>query len=219
MYSHFGDGRHNAEIARLNLALLLTLKGTPVLYNGEEIGMSDYLIMDVNRFRDPLGNRAFQLETELLQSAPEEALVYAALNGRDKCRTPFQWENAPQAGFCPPEVEPWLPVNPDYTQGVNLADQRGDPGSLFAYYRRLLGVRRENPALVRGGYEALETENADCLVFRRVGPEQICVVALNYGEQEQPVRLPHSARVIFSSVGEGRAQAALAPFEARILEA
>jgi len=215
MYSHFGDGKHNGQIARLNLALLLTLKGTPVLYNGEEIGMGDYLIMDVSKFRDPLGNRSFMLETELLQSPPEEALVYAALNGRDKCRTPFQWENAPNGGFCPEGVEPWLPVNPNYTEGVNLAEQQDDQGSLFQYYRRLLRVRRENPALIHGGYELEETQAENCLVFRRAGPEQICLVALNFGEQEQPFCATQSARLVYSSAaGSGP----LAPFEVRILE-
>lgn len=218
MFSCFGDGRHNPQIARLNLALLLTLQGTPVLYNGEEIGMSDYLIPDVNQFRDPLGTRTFQLETELLQSPPEQAQVFAALDGRDKCRTPFQWENAPNGGFCPDGVEPWLPVNPNYTAGINLADQAGDPDSLFEYYRRILRMRRENPALVSGGYELVEPGQPGCLMFRRSGPEQICLVALNFGEDEQTVNLPARARVIFSTHAGMDAHAPLAPFEARVME-
>lgn len=218
MYSHFGDGRHNLEIARLNTALLLTLKGTPVLYNGEEIGMSDYFIPDVNLFRDPLGTRTFQLETELLQSPPELALVLATLDGRDKCRTPFQWKNAPNAGFCPEGVEPWLPVNPDYINGINLEDQAADPDSLFAYFRNILRMRRANPALISGDYELLEPEHPACLVFRRVSPEQVCIVALNFTADPQKVDLPQPARLVFSTHPGQHPRAELAPFEARVVE-
>ncbi len=215
MFSHFGDGRNSMEQARLHLALLLTLQGTPVLYNGEEIGMSDYLITDVNRFRDPLSLDVYRMETELMQSPAQEAVLFAALNGRDKCRTPVQWADAPNGGFCPAEIEPWLPVNPEYAQGVNVAAQQGDSGSLLAFYRRMLATRRANPALISGGYELVEQGSADVLAFRRAGPEQICLVLLNFSDREQPVDAPHSARRVFSShAGDG----ALAPFEVRILE-
>ncbi|MGB9880128.1 MAG: alpha-amylase family glycosyl hydrolase, partial [Anaerolineae bacterium] len=142
LYSHFGDGQHDAEIARLCAALMLTLRGTPVLYYGEEIGMTDLLLTDVRQFRDMLGVMAYQVETEIFGVSPEEAVFHAARFGRDKCRTPMQWANAPNAGFSPPGVQTWLPVNPNYAQGVNVADELTNPGSLLHFYRRLLRVRR-----------------------------------------------------------------------------
>lgn len=97
--SQFGDGKHDQQIARVNLALLLTLKGTPFLYNGEEIGMVNHLGLKLEDFRDPLSFNAYRLEIELLGSSPQEAEQYALQYGRDKCRTPVQWANQPNAGF------------------------------------------------------------------------------------------------------------------------
>lgn len=220
IYSQYGDGLNNDGRARLHLALLLSLKGTPVLYNGEEIGMRDYMIQDVTRFRDPLGVRAFRLETELMGSPAAEAVLFAALAGRDRGRTPYQWANAPHGGFCPPEVEPWLPVNPDYAQGVNFADQAHDPASLFQFYRALLRVRSMTPALVEGGYTPLES-GSEVLAYLRSSPRQDLLVALNFSAETQRIRLPFAgreARLVFSTrlrpagtIPAGEVE--LAPFE------
>ncbi|HZW04628.1 MAG TPA: alpha-amylase family glycosyl hydrolase, partial [Anaerolineaceae bacterium] len=121
MLTHFCPDGDAQAAARLNLALLLTLWGTPFLYNGEEIGMSDAYLTRLEQFRDPLSLYAYKMERTVMQAPHNEALHHAALRGRDKCRTPFQWSDAPNAGFCPPEVTPWLPVNPDAAEGVNVS--------------------------------------------------------------------------------------------------
>ncbi len=125
--SHYADGEHDQEWARLSAALILTLQGTPFLYNGEEIGMTDFFLDDPAGFRDNLSNFAYQAMTGLLGVSPDEALEKAAQYGRDKNRTPMQWENVPEAGFNNTGVSPWLPINPNYTEGVNVADQERDP--------------------------------------------------------------------------------------------
>lgn len=228
LYSHFGDGRHDAEIARLCAALMLTLRGTPVLYYGEEIGMTDLLLTDVRQFQDRLGIMAYQLETEVLGTPPDEAVMHTARFGRDKCRTPMQWANAPNAGFSPAGVQTWLPVNPNYAQGVNVADQLANPDSLLNFYRRLLHVRRQTPALIGGDYTPLYEEAQDYLVFLRSSQEdhQTCLVVLNMSDRGHTLTfdLPMSTvRVIFSSRlresdTDNLAHLFVAPFEVYIAE-
>ncbi len=183
VYSRFGDGVHDAALARLSLALMLTLRGTPFLYNGEEIGMTDYLFEDVTRFRDLWGLWHYHLHRDLFGKPAAKALRSAAETGRDKCRTPFQWANAPHGGFSPPAIEPWLPVNPNYAEGVNVADQETDPGSLLNFYRRLLRVRRETPALIAGEYQPLHLESEEYFAFLRTTEEQRVLVVLNFFER------------------------------------
>jgi alpha-glucosidase len=187
VYSHFADGQHDAELAQLSLALMLTLRGTPFLYYGEEIGMTDYLFADPRRFRDSLGKTLYHLEMELLGVSSDEAAAHAALVGRDKCRTPMQWSSAANGGFCPEQVQPWLPVNPNYALGVNVAHQVADPGSLLHFYRRLLRARKSTPALIGGDYEPVDAGAADYLAFLRHSEEQgkTCLVVLNWSDRTQ----------------------------------
>ena len=201
--SHFGDGPNDPASARLCLTLMLTLRGTPFLYNGEEIGMTDLVLDDIAQFRDTLGVWAYQMEIASLGSSPAEALAYAVRFTRDKCRTPMQWSNRPNGGFCPEGVVPWLPVNPNAAQGVNVEDQLRDPGSLLIFYRALLRVRIQTPALICGDYQSLEP-TPGCLAFLRNSPkdEQTCLVILNLAGHECQVSLPlegKTARLLFSS--------------------
>lgn len=131
VWSRYGDGVHDAELARLHLALMLTLKGTPFLYNGEEIGMADLELDDLSQFRDTAALRYYRLITELLQMSPQEALQAVAMTTRDRCRTPMQWSAEVNAGFSAAGVESWLPVNPNYMDGVNVAVQEDDPASFI----------------------------------------------------------------------------------------
>lgn len=226
VYNRFGDGEHNDALARQNLVLLLTLKGTPFLYNGEEIGMSDYLVTDLSQMRDQSALWGYKMAREVLGVAEEEAARLAAIHSRDKNRTPNQWSRAANAGFCPEGVTPWLPVNPDYLQGVNVADQSGDPGSLLNFYRRALQMRSANPALIAGDYQPLLEESERCLAFVRTTAEQRCLVLLNMTEQPEQVQLSlpvQVAQVIFSTHTRPEGQVSLEtlelqPFEAVVIE-
>jgi alpha-glucosidase len=238
VWTHFGDGQNDAALARLSLALMLTLRGTPFLYYGEEIGMADYLFTDAGKFRDSLGQMIYQLEVQLLKAPPGEAAVHAANVGRDKCRTPMQWTRAANAGFSPAGVETWLPVNPNYAQGVNVEEQWADPHSLLRFYQSLLHVRRQTPALVSGDYTPVHDAAADYLALlrRSTADGQTCLVLLNMSGRTQRLCFrgpdlagddgpstagPVAARRIFSShVREGDmdnlAELALAPYEVYI---
>jgi alpha-glucosidase len=226
VYSCFGDGVHDEALARLSLALMLTLRGTPFLYNGEEIGMTNMVFHDINRLRDTMAIRQYHLAVDVGGIPPEIAEALACKYTRDQCRTPIQWANAPNAGFSPEGVETWLPVNPNYAEGVNVAEQSDDPGSMLNFYKRMLHLRRQTPALVAGDYTALHEDAEDYLAFLRSTPEQTCLVVLNYSENAHTLAFDldkAAKRLVFSSReredGAGDLAAlALAPFEVYIAE-
>lgn len=183
MHNIFGDGKHDAELANLNLALMLTLRGTPFLYNGEEIGMADFSLTDINQFRDvPTIWLYYALIKEV--GMPEEiALQEASKNTRDKNRTPMQWSNKPNAGFSPAGVITWLPVNPNFAEGISVEDQQPDPGSRINFYKEMLRFRKATPALIEGDYIPLRVRSRNYLAFLRKSAKQTCLVILNYSEK------------------------------------
>ncbi|HEX2090794.1 MAG TPA: alpha-amylase family glycosyl hydrolase, partial [Longimicrobiaceae bacterium] len=145
--------------ARVAAMLLLTLRGTPTLYYGDEIGMRDVEIPP-ERVRDPWERNLPGL-------------------GRDPERTPLQWSAAPNAGFT--TGEPWLPVADDFRE-VNVEAQRGDPGSLLRLYHRLIELRRAEPALHSGAWEPVDARG-DVLAYVRSGGGRRFLVALNLGRE------------------------------------
>ena len=149
---HWGEAR-----ARVAAMLLLTLRGTPFLYYGEEIGMRDVEIQ-ATRICDPLGKR------------------FAALN-RDPERTPMQWSSAPSAGFTA-AAESWLPLAPDYAS-VNVEAQTREPRSHLSFYRRLIWYRKRNAALHRGSYRPLDGP-AETFIYLREADNERILVALNF---------------------------------------
>ncbi|HEY6072210.1 MAG TPA: alpha-glucosidase, partial [Anaerolineales bacterium] len=178
--TRFGDKIHNSDLARLNAAMVLTLKGTPFLYNGEEIGMTDLIITEPSSLRDTMATWYYTALVNDLHIVPVEAALRAGEMTRDKNRTPMQWSSAPNGGFSPAEVRPWLPVNPNFAEGINVRDQDGNPASLLNYYRRLLVVRRNTPALLEGEYTPLHVESIEYLAFLRQTPAQSVLCVFNY---------------------------------------
>ncbi len=189
--THFADGKNDDAIARAALALLLTLKGTPFLYNGEEIGMIDTALSAYNQIRDVIGQFIYQMSREFLGKTEDEALASALGMSRDRCRTPMQWSNQANAGFSPQGVAPWLPVNPNHASGVNVADQEHDAASMLNYYRSMIALRRQTPALVLGDYTELRNPGSQVLAFRRsCQPDgQSVVVMINLSPRHNQVRL------------------------------
>ncbi len=226
VYNRFGDGEHNDLLARQNLLLMLTLKGTPFLYNGEEIGMSDYFQIGPDQIRDQLGLNYYRLAKRVAGLPDEEAVKIAVQYSRDKNRTPMHWANLANAGFSPAGVTPWLPVNPNYVEGINVADQEEDPGSLLNFYRQALRMRRQNPALVSGDYLPVDGDSQKTLAFIRAVPKQRCLVVLNMTKETVEANLAQlaaHAQLIFSThsrLGEkiNLEKPGLAPFEVLIAE-
>jgi alpha-glucosidase len=159
------------------MLLLLTLRGTPTLYYGDELGMHDVAIPPT-AVQDPWERRV-----------PGRGL------GRDPERTPMQWEGGPNAGFCPPDVAPWLPVAAD-AEHINVAAQLDDPRSFLTLTRALLALRRSRPVLASGTYRALAGDGIpdDCFVYLRQAGAQCLLVALNFSANRRVLHLPAPAR-------------------------
>lgn len=225
VYSHFYDEQHADEVARLSLALMLTLRGTPFLYNGEEIGMTDTPFDDLQQLQDMLAVRRYHqlIERDLMTAQEAEALV--CRHTRDRCRTPMQWDNAPNAGFSPADVRTWLPVNPNYAAGINVAEQLDDPASMFNFYREMLRMRKSTTALIAGDYRPLLEDSAECVSFLRTTLEQTCLVVLNFSPDAQTLTFDLDRdlkRLVYAnpareSAGE-LAALTIAPFEIYIAE-
>jgi alpha-glucosidase len=163
--------------ARVVAMLLLTLRGTPTIYYGDELGMPEADIPP-DQFRDPQG-------------------VNIGIT-RDGCRTPMQWDMTPNAGFT--SATPWLPTSPDYLTR-NVEAQSADPTSMLALYRRLIALRRATPALLYGTYRSLDTGVPDTLVYlRELGGMRYCV-ALNLSERMASLALRDlgSGRIVAST--------------------
>jgi alpha-glucosidase len=142
---------------RAALAMLLTLRGTPILYYGDEIGMTDVGV-PLDRLRDPVGLRGWPVDP-----------------GRDRARTPMPWTDEPHVGFTLPDVEPWLPVG---DRSRNVAGQYGDPGSILNLTRDLLSLRRGRPDIREGSYATVEASDG-AWVWRR-GDHTL--VAMNHSD-------------------------------------
>lgn len=189
VYTRYGDRRHDSDLARLHAALVLTLKGTPFLYNGEEIGMTDYMLTDISQVRDTMGSWYYHAIVTEMGVHPDEAMQRTAAMTRDKNRTPMQWSNNPNGGFSPAGVQTWLPVNPNYKEGINVRDQLHNPNSLLNYYKHLLRVRKSSPALIEGGYIPLHPKAKDYFAFLRQASEQTVLVILNFSKSKLELTL------------------------------
>jgi alpha-glucosidase len=230
IHTRYGDRQHDAELARLHAALVLTLKGTPFLYNGEEIGMTDLLISDPARLRDTMATWYYDRLVNDLNVEPAEAARRAAEFTRDKNRTPMQWSNNPNGGFSPGTVETWLPVNPNYRDGINVRDQQKNPSSLLNYYRNLLRLRKGSPALMEGEYLPLDNTARDYLAFIRKSEKQRVLVILNFSEQKLSLDFSRikdikgrSLQILFSSaerlqIAKSPQELVISPFEVFIAE-
>ncbi len=182
--------------ARMAALLLLTLRGTPTIYNGEEIGMADGIIHP-KEVRDPWE-----------KNAPGLGL------GRDPCRTPMQWSGAPGAGFT--QGLPWLPVAANAGQH-NVASETADPHSMLSFYRQLIGLRAAEPSLTLGEYRLLQVTD-EILVFQRRRDDRGLVIALNFSGESRRICLTGQRQMLLSTHSDVRANSqapvlSLAAFE------
>ena len=164
-YNRYGDGKHNDEIAKVMAGLYLTLRGTPIMYYGEEIGMQNNDPKTRAAVKDPIGRRGW----------PDE-------KGRDGERTPMQWDNTPNAGFT--KGIPWLPIPTSY-RTHNVATEQKDPYSILVFYENLLKLRHTNRALLDGDYVALNQDDPNVLSYVRRYKDQAVLVVLNMSSQQQ----------------------------------
>lgn len=198
-YTLYSDGSDNEARARMALAMVMFLRGTPMIYYGEEIGMRDGAVPAIDDFRDGLGTWFYHSLRRKGRSHAEALKVAADYFCRDRCRTPMQWDNAPNGGFSPSEIETWLPVNTDFDTGINVAEQENDSDSTLSFFKQIAQVRSANKLLRKGEITLLpDTDNV--LAFWRHNPEKRILVALNMSAQVAELNLPTSNfRLIYTN--------------------
>ncbi|MDR3739487.1 MAG: alpha-glucosidase [Terracidiphilus sp.] len=169
-WDRYGDGEHNDQIAKLMAALELTTRGTPQMYYGEELGMRTTDPARIEDVHDPIGKRGW----------PKD-------KGRDGERTPMQWDTSPLAGFTT-NSKPWLPV-PSVASTYNVETERADPNSIFSTYKRLLALRKSDPALRDGSQQSINNSDKDVFAFLRKTSGRTVVVALNMSDKQHTIAL------------------------------
>ena len=170
------------------LALCLhMMQGTPYVYQGEELGMTNYPWKDVSEFQDvDSWNNYNELVGKGIMT-PEAGFRALKAKSRDNARTPMQWDDSPQAGFT--TGTPWMQVNPNYTE-INAAAQTGDPDSVFSFYKELIRLRHEMEVIVYGSYDLLLPEDENLYVYTRTYGDEKLLIVCNFSEKEQAFAVP-----------------------------
>jgi oligo-1,6-glucosidase len=216
--SRFGDDSpaFRRDSATCLATLLHLHRGTPYVYQGEEIGMANFPFAGVDDFRDLESVNHF---ATAMVAGEDPTAVLAALRrmSRDNARTPVQWDASPSAGFT--TGTPWLPVNPDHVEW-NAAAQRDDPTSVLAHYRRLIALRHENPVVALGEFAMLLPEHQDVYAFTRTLENEVMLVVCNVSRTAYPLPelLPQvmAAELVLGNLPVAD-PAVLGPWEARVL--
>jgi oligo-1,6-glucosidase len=191
--SRFGDdGPHRVASAKTLATVLHLHRGTPYVYQGDELGMANAPFLAIDDFRDIQALRfyaeAAERATQSSSKGDLPALLLAmAKMARDQGRTPVQWDASPGAGFT--AGTPWLAINPDHVT-VNAAAEVGDAGSVFEHYRRLVALRHEDPVVTEGSFELLLPDHLAIWAFLRRGAGAELLVAANFSADVVPVQLP-----------------------------
>lgn len=161
------------------------MQGTPYIYQGEEIGMINYPIKEIQEVDDVESLRMYNERLE--QGYPVEELIQSInAKGRDNARHPMQWDTQLNAGFS--TEKPWLPVHPNYLK-VNAEDALADKDSLFYTYKQLIRLRKQLDVIVNGGYQVVETNNPLVLAYQRMDEKEVLTIVVNFSDTVQPYRL------------------------------
>jgi oligo-1,6-glucosidase len=185
--SRFGDdGRYRTESAKALATLLHLHRGTPYVYQGEELGMTNAHFTRFDQYQDIESIRHVAQARTLASATDEQLLAGLAAMSRDNARTPVQWDDTPNAGFT--TGRPWLAVNPNHVE-VNAAAERADPRSVFHHYRRLIALRHEDPVVALGDFTMLLPDDEQVYAFTRSLDGDALLVVVNVSGQERAVDL------------------------------
>ena len=186
--SRFGDdGRYRVESAKMLATWLHGMQGTPYIYQGEELGMSNVAFERIEDYRDIESLNFHRVATTERGWTPEQALAAIHTKGRDNARTPMPWDGSDQAGFS--SGRPWIALHPNAPE-VNAAQALADPNSVFHYYRALIALRKQLPVLVAGRHELLLPGHEQLYAYLRCLDQQRLLVLCNFGAGELAVELP-----------------------------
>lgn len=221
--SRFGNDspEYRERSAKMLATCLHMMKGTPYVYQGEELGMTNYPFTEIGQFRDIENLNAYRelVEEEKTRDA-KELIACFQYKSRDNARTPMQWDDSANAGFT--TGEPWIAVNPNYTQ-VNAKEEVANPDSVFRYYKKLIALRKEYEVIVYGSYRLLLPDDENLYVYVRTLGNENLLVLCNFSEKEQDVAIPEEfarekGEVLISNYGrEAGSVPKLLPYEALVL--
>ncbi|MCR4817457.1 MAG: alpha,alpha-phosphotrehalase [Fretibacterium sp.] len=211
----FPKGADTKKAAKAMATVLLTLRGTPFIFQGQELGFANVGWPSIEEYNDisSHGQYEFALKEGF---TPEQAMGFVHLFSRDNARTPMQWDATVNAGFTSGKAKPWLPVHDDYAV-VNAEVEARDPDSVLSWYHKLVQFRREHQELTAGDYEELMPESEEVYAFARtLGHSRlITVVNFSLNEVKLPEEITRGRAILLSSHGE-EAGAVLHPLEARV---
>ena len=192
--SRFGnDSSQYRELSAKMLATCLhMMQGTPYVYQGQELGMTNVPFEGVEDFRDLDSINAYhELVEDQKVFSKEEMMRYLRYKSRDNARTPFQWDDSENAGFT--TGTPWIMVNPNYKE-INAKAELADPNSVFYYYQKLIQLRKEKEIIVYGTYDLLLPESEELYVYTRTLGEEKLLVVCNFSENEVELEIPEEFR-------------------------
>ena len=185
--SRFGDdGKYRIESAKMLATLLHMMKGTPYVYQGEELGMTNVKFETIDSYKDI---ETLQAYSELKEQGWSEAKVMESIHqkSRDNARTPMQWNSEDHAGFT--TSSPWLAVNPNFTT-INAESEMANPDSIFHYYKQLIQLRRQNDLIVYGDFQMILEDDQEIFAYVRTYQNKKLLVICNFYDQEPTFKLP-----------------------------
>lgn len=216
--SRFGDDsvQYRELSAKMLATCLHMMQGTPYIYQGEELGMTNCPFDSLGELRDIESIQSFRQWTESGSVSVEQFWKFIHFMGRDNARTPMQWDDKDQAGFT--SGVPWMKVNPNY-KTINAKEQMENPDSVFHYYRKLITLRKSYEIIVYGSYELLLPEDDKLFMYKRVLGDRQLLVVCNFSGQKVSCRIPDEfaeAELLITNYPEGKTggQAEMSPYEA-----
>ena len=195
------------------------LQGTPYIYQGEELGMTNYPFQNPADFKDIESINAYREWCTEGSLTHEEFWPCITFRRRDNARTPVQWDDSDQAGFT--TGTPWIPVNPNYRE-INAKAETADPASVFHYYKKLIALRKENPIMVYGRYEAMLEDSEELFVYTRTLDDEKLLVVCSFCDHETSFSIPDEfigASCLISNMENvyDKKEMTLPPYEAFVL--
>jgi len=213
LVSRFGNDREYREVsAKLLAVLILTHRGTPCIYQGTEIGMSNVHFDDISQYRD-VETLNFYEEFTAAGTDPKAFIKLVHEHGRDNVRTPMHWDDSENAGFS--EGKSWIEVNPNY-KDINLKEVKSREDSIFYFYKDFLKFRKENEVLIYGSFEIIDEPNNNLYVYKRVLEENELLIVLNHSDEHSPLAIDLRRFSLIRYNQENSMEKVLLPWEARI---
>jgi oligo-1,6-glucosidase len=192
--SRFGDDspEYRVASAKALATMLLTLKGTPFIYQGDELGMTNYPFTRIEEFDDIEVKNAYKAQVLTGQASVAVYIDNLRKTSRDHARTPMQWDDSANAGFTT-GPKPWLAVNPRFKE-INAKQSVADPNSIYQYFKRMIELRKKTPALIYGDYRDLDPENNSIFVYTRTLGADKYLVVLNLSKNDIAYTLPEGLK-------------------------